>query len=78
MARDDQGLPPPVTASGQSQRTSEKAQKPDGHRHRHIGHLHGHHRPKAKLSGVLPNAVRNELVAFVAEFVGTFMFLFFA
>jgi hypothetical protein len=80
MARDDQ-LPLPVTSSsGQSQRVSEKAQKPDEHRrrHGHIGHLHGHHRPKAKLAGVLPNAVRNELVAFLAEFVGTFFFLLFA
>jgi len=61
-----------------SEKAHEKARKPDGHRHRHIGHLHGHHRPKAQLAGVLPNAVRNELVAFLAEFVGTFMFLLFA
>ena len=31
-----------------------------------------------KVVQILPNAVRNELVAAIGEFVGTFMFLFFA
>lgn len=41
----------------------------------HNGRLH---RRRANLSGVVPNKIRNELIAFIAEFCGTFMFLFFA
>lgn len=42
---------------------------------------HHHHRlqrRRANLSGIVPNKIRNELIAFIAEFCGTFMFLFFA
>ncbi|EAT87291.1 hypothetical protein HBI56_170120 [Parastagonospora nodorum] len=52
------------------------------HPHIHHPHIHGHHphikARKNALNGYVSNKWRNELVAAVAEFAGTFMFLFFA
>jgi aquaporin related protein len=53
-----------------------------GHHHPHIHHPHMHHphikARKNALSGYMSNKWRNEIVAAIAEFAGTFMFLFFA
>jgi aquaporin related protein len=67
--------PSPPPASGEPKRGK--------HEHHHI---HGHHVPglhhkkprKNPMSQWMNNKWRNELVASLAEFAGTFMFLFFA
>jgi aquaporin related protein len=49
------------------------------HNHRLPGHLHHHKKVrKNPMSAWMSNKWRNELVASIAEFAGTFMFLFFA
>jgi aquaporin related protein len=49
------------------------------HHHFPGHHSHGKLRRKNRLTNLgVPNAIRNEIIAFIAEFCGTFMFLFFA
>jgi aquaporin related protein len=59
-----------------------KAPRASGeHKHKHHvpGHHHHHHKVrKNPMSAWMSNKWRNELVASIAEFAGTFMFLFFA
>jgi aquaporin related protein len=72
--------PSPPPASGEPKRGKHE------HHHIHGHHMHGHHVPglhhkkprKNPMSQWMNNKWRNELVASLAEFAGTFMFLFFA
>jgi aquaporin related protein len=76
------------SASGEhkSRLSEEKSRKSGEHKPRHSlhGHHHHPHTPhqikvrKNALSGYMSNRWRNEIVAAIAEFAGTFMFLFFA
>jgi aquaporin related protein len=74
------------SASGEriSRHSEEKSRKSGEHKPRHSVHGHHPHTPhqikarKNALSGYMSNKWRNEIVAAIAEFAGTFMFLFFA
>lgn len=81
-----------TSGENKSRHSGENKSRHSGEQPRHSSHnhhihgIHGHHphtphqikSRKNALSGYMSNKWRNEIVAAIAEFAGTFMFLFFA